>query len=207
MRCLKMKSFVFISPEEHFAEVVKEAFDHRQVKSQPHIQAYLVQLLKFYLDSRNLHGPVFEESSENPPETFAEMYLQAINAETTKKKELMRAVAERTLYLTGFFSDSFQRKIVDIDYYVEIGSAAYSNLSSWTKQDTLATVYATFSKRFQDYVEVLNYVSEKSQIQADQNVLRLYDRYLRTGSDLAREKLTELGVVTLPKEQLKLSKA
>lgn len=202
-----MKSFVFISPEEHFTEVVKEACVQRHVKTQPHVEAYLVQLLKFYLDSRNLHGPVIEEDSNKTPQTFAEMYLQAINSEMTKKKELMRAVAERSLYLTGFFSDSFQRKLVDIDYYVEIGSAAYLNLSSWTKQDTLAAVYSTFSKRFQDYVEVLNYVSEKSQIQADQNVLRLYDRYLRTGSDLAREKLTELGVVTVPKEQLKLSKA
>ncbi len=203
-----MKSFVFISPEEHFTEVVKEACEQRKVKSRPHIESYLVQLLKYYLDSRNLHGPVIEEGSfEKPPQTFAEMYLHAINSENTKKKELMRAVAERSLYLTGFFSDSFQRKIVDIDYYVEIGSAAYSNLSSWTKEDTMAIVYKTFSKRFYDYVEVLNYVSEKAQIQADQNVLRLYDRYLRTGSDLAREKLTELGVVTLPKEQLKLSKA
>lgn len=202
-----MKSFVFISPEEHFTEVVKEACVQRHVKSQPHIEAYLVQLLKYYLDSRNLHGPVMEENSEKPVQTFAEMYLQAINSEMTKKKELMRAVADRSLYLTGFFSDSFQRKIVDIDYYVELGSAAYSNLSSWTKQDSLAAVYSTISKRFHDYVEVLNYVSEKAQIQGDQNVLRLYDRYLRTGSDLAREKLTELGVVTLPKEQLKLSKA
>ena len=39
------------------------------------------------------------------------------------------------------------------------------------------------------------------------DVLRLYDRYLRTGSQLAREKLNELGVLTLPKEQLKQSKA
>lgn len=119
----------------------------------------------------------------------------------------MRIVGDRALYLTGFFSDSFQRKIVDIDYYVEIGAAAYSNLSSLTRQDTLASVYTTFSKRFPEFVEVLNYISEKSLVQGDQNVLRLYDRYLRTGSDLAREKLTELGVVTLPKEQLKLSKA
>ena len=68
-------------------------------------------------------------------------------------------------------------------------------------------VFTTFSKRFNDFVDVLNYVSEKSQIQSDSNVLKLYDRYLRTGSELAREKLNELGVVTLPKEQLKISKA
>ncbi len=202
-----MKSFVFISAEEHFSEVVKEACAHRHVKTQPHIEAYLVQLLKYYLDPRNLHGSLIEDSAEKPPETFAEMYLQAINSEMTKKKELMRSLADKALYLTGIFSDSLQRKVVDLDYYVEIGSAAYSNLHSWTRQDTLATVYSTFSKRFQEYVEVLNYISEKSTVQSDQNVLRLYDRYLRTGSDLAREKLTELGVVTVPKEQLKLSKA
>ena len=202
-----MKSFVFISPEEHFSEVVKEACAQRHVKTQPQIEVYLVQLLKHYLDSRNLHHSIEQDSTEKPVETFAEMYLQAMNAETTKKKEMMRTLADKSLYLTGFFSDYFQRKIVDMDYYVEIGSAAYHNLSSWTKEDTLSIVYSTFSKRFHEYVEVLNYISEKSLIQSDQNVLRLYDRYLRTGSDLAREKLTELGVITLPKEQLKLSKA
>lgn len=203
-----MKSFVFISPEEHFSEVVKEACLYKNIKSEPYVDAYLVQLLKFYLDSKNLHRTQFDDSNEKPPETFAEMYLLAINEnETTKKKELMRSVADKSLYLTGFFADSFHRKTVDIDYYVEIGSAAYSNLSSWTKEDSLSYIFSIFSKRFNDYVDVLNYVSEKSQIQSDQNILRLYDRYLRTGSDLAREKLSELGVTTLPKEQLKLLKA
>ena len=185
-----MKSFVFISPEEHFTEVVKEACAQRHVKTQPQIEAYLVQLLKYYLDSKNLHQSAPNESGESPPQTFAEMYLKAINSESTKKKELMRTLADRSLYLTGFFSEHFQRKIVDMDYYVEIGSAAYQNLSTWTREDTLSAVYSTFSKRFQEYVEVLNYISEKSLVQSDQNVLRLYDRYLRTGSDLAREKLT-----------------
>jgi hypothetical protein len=116
-------------------------------------------------------------------------------------------VADRSRYLTGFFGDSFQRKTVDIEYYADIGSAAYSNLYTWCKEDGLSNVYKTFSRRFMDFVEVLNYISEKSLVNADQNVLRLYERYLRTGSQLAREKLNELGVVTLPKEQLKLSKA
>jgi hypothetical protein len=202
-----MKSFVFLTPEEHFSEVVKEACEQRQIKTQPVVEVYLVQLLRFYLDSKNFHRPLQEDGKEKPVETFAEMYLQAMNADSIKKKEMMRAVADRSLYLTGFFADSLQRKIVDIDYYVDIGSAAYSNLYAWTKEDSLSHVYETFSKRFTDFVEVLNYISEKSLIQSDQNVLTLYDRYLRTGSEMAREKLTELGVVTLTKEQLKQSKA
>ncbi len=202
-----MKSFVFISPEEHFSEVVHEACLERHVKAHPQIEAYLVQILKYYLISKNFHQPMQEDSTEKPPDTFAEMYLTAMNSETIRKKELMRTVADRALYLTGFFAASLQKKVVDIDYYKEIGSAAYYNLAIWTKEDALSSIFTTFSKRFTDFVTVLNYVSEKSQVQADANVIQLYDRYLRTGSELAREKLTELGVVTLPKEPLKVSKA
>lgn len=193
-----MKSFVFLTPEQHFSEVVKEACKNRQVKTQPDVEIYLVQLLRHYVDSSNLH---------KHRDTFAELYLKAMNSENHEKKELMRVVADRSLYLTGFFADSLHRKIVDIDYYADIGAAAYSNLHAWTRETPLAGVYQTFSKRFMEFVEVLNYISEKSTVQADQDVLRLYDRYLRTGSELAREKLNELGVVTVPKEQLKQTKA
>ena len=202
-----MKSFVFITPEEHFSEVVHEACAQRQVKTHPQIEAYLVQVLKHYVISNNFHHPLQNEAEEKIPDTFAEMYLLALNSETTKKKELMRTVAERSLYLTGFFAESLSKKVVDLEYYTQIGSAAYSNLAAWTREDALATVFNVVSRRFTDFVYVLNYVSEKSLIQSNPDVLKLYDRYLRTGSELAREKLTELGVVTLPKEQLKLSKA
>lgn len=202
-----MRSVVLISPEEHFTELVKEACQHRQVKTPPDVEVYLVKLLNHYLQTRNLHQPKTEDLTEKQPDTFAEMYLQAMNTEGIKRNELMRIVADKSLYLTGFFADSFHRKIVDIDYYVEIGSAAYSNLSHWTRQDSMSELFETFSKRFTEFVEVLNYISEKSIVQSDENVLRLYDRYLRTGSDLAREKLNQMGVVTIPKEQLKLLKA
>jgi len=204
-----MSAFLFISPEQHFSEALKEALEQRKVKSYPHLETYLVHMLKHYLDSRNLFRPhsTHGENNENPPETLAEMYLIAMNSENTRKKEIMKTLADRSLYLAGFFGDSLQKKLVDIDYYSEMGSAAYFNLATWTKEDHLSEVYKTFSKRFIEFVEVLSYMSEKSAVQADQNVLRLYDLYLKTGSEMAREKLNQLGIATLPKEQLKLNKA
>ena len=135
------------------------------------------------------------------------MYLVAMNSDAPKNREIMKILADLTLYLTGFFGNSLQRKIVDIDYYTNIGSAAYHNLAVWTKEDTVASIYKTFSSRFMDFVEVLSYISEKSSVQTDQNVLRLYERYIKTGSELAREKLTAMGIATLPKDQLKINKA
>lgn len=204
-----MSAFLFISPEQHFSEALKEALEQRKVKSFPHLETYLIHMLKHYLDSRNLFTPhsTHGENNENPPETLAEMYLIAMNSENARKKEIMKTLADRSLYLAGFFGDSLQKKLVDIDYYSEMGSAAYFNLSTWTKEDHLSEVYKTFSKRFVEFVEVLSYMSEKSAVQADQNVLRLYDLYLKTGSEMAREKLNQLGIVTLSKEQLKLNKA
>jgi hypothetical protein len=67
-------------------------------------------------------------------------------------------------------------------------------------------VYSTFSKKFIDYADLLSYISDKSALQSEQNILKLYERYVKTGSDLARDKLAELGVVTDSKEQLKIKK-
>lgn len=200
-------SFLLMSPEQHFTEVLQEACKQRKIKSFPLLDTYLVHLLKHYLDSKNLFSPFQVDSAEKPPQTFAEMYLVAMNSEAPRNREIMKILADRTLYLTGFFGDSLHRKIVDIDYYTDIGSAAYHNLAVWTKEDTVASIYKTFSSRFVDFVEVLSYISEKSSVQTDQNVLRLYERYIKTGSELAREKLTALGISTLPKDQLKINKA
>ncbi len=204
-------SFLFITPEQHFSEVLKEACEQRKVKTFPLVETYLIHLLKHYLDSKNLFTPFQNDGTEaqpqNQPQTLAEMYLLAMNSEAPKNREIMKVLADRSLYVSGFFGDSLQSKLVDIDYYAEMGSQAYANLAVWTKEDTVAQIYKTFSKRFLDFVEVLNYISEKSSIQTDQNVLRLYERYIRTGSEMAREKLTELGIVTIPKDQLKINKA
>lgn len=200
------KNVLLISPEQHFAELLKEACEYRKFKILPSSETYILNLLNYYIDSRNLFSPIHDESMEQPPNTFAELYLTALNAEDPKNKAYMKILADKALYLSGFFGDSLQKKSVDLDYYMGIGASAYSNLASWTKEETTANVYQNFSRKFTDFAELLNYISDKSALQSEQDILKLYERYMKTGSDLAREKLIELGVVTLPKEQLKLKK-
>lgn len=201
-----MSSFLLISPDQHFSEVLKEAYVERRLKTDPHVDVYLIQLLKHYLNSKNLFKPFQEDSAERPPQTLAEMYLIGMNAPAPKNKEFMKVLADRALYMSGFFGDSLQKKLIDVDYYMEMGSAAYTNLSRWTKDDQVASTYRIFSENFSEFVHVLNYVSEKSAIKGDQDILRLYERYVRTGSEIARERLNELGVVTLPADVTKISK-
>ncbi len=198
------KSDILLSADGYFAELVKEGMEFRKIHSDPNVEVYLISLLHHYLDARNL----FEQTNENGvrvPKTLAELYLVAQNSEPTVRFELLKKLGDRSLYISGFFADSLQRKIVDVDYYAEMGGVAYGALAD-SAQDSIAHVYRMFSKRFVDFVDVLSYISQSGQVRGDQNILRLYDRYIKTGSELAREKLIENGIVALPRDQMKSTK-
>lgn len=198
---------LFVSPDDFFKESVRKAFAERKVEAYPHVETYLIKLLQHFLDARNFFdAEATDEFGQRKPKTLAELYLIATNSEHAKKIELLKKLADQSLYMSGFFGDSFDRKIIDVDYYAEMGGAAYRTLADCTREDTMAKVYGTFSQKFVQFMDVLAYISQNSFIQSNQSVLRLYDRYLRTGSELAREKLVEIGVFTLPLDQAKLTR-
>lgn len=198
---------LFVSPEGYFQELVQKGLNQRKIQTFPLVETYLVNLLQYYLDARNLfESEYIDESGQRAPQTLAEMFLLAQSADSFARMEMLRKLGDRTLYISGFFGDSLSRKIVDIDYYADIGGAAYASLARYTREDTMARVYGAISERFLDFVDVLTYISHQSLVKSDQSILRLYERYMRTGSELAREKLAEMGVVTVPQDQVKLGK-
>ncbi|MCB0370524.1 MAG: hypothetical protein KDD45_14145, partial [Bdellovibrionales bacterium] len=73
------------------------------------------------------------------------------------------------------------------------------------KNDPLRRVYGIFSRQFAEFVDTLAYISQKSMVSNNQSVLRLYDKYLKTGSEVAKEKLVEMGIVTVPIDKKNLN--
>lgn len=200
-----MEKLVLVSAKEYFSTLIEEAVEKQKIKSPPQVQQYLVNLLDYYLDARNFHEELGEDGKPAPT-TMAELYLTAQNVDHFKRQEILKKLGDRSLYVSGFFTDSLNRKIVDVDYYADIGGIAYGELASSVKEDTAIHVYSLFSKRFLEFADVLSYVSQKSNLTSNENVLRLYERYIKTGSEWAREMLLEAGVVTLPQAELKKSK-
>ena len=96
-----------------------------------------------------------------------------------------------------FFGDSLNRKVVDIDYYADIGKIAYGSLAAHINEDLVARIYDEFSHRFLDYVDVLTVISQGALIQSKEDALRLYDKYISTGSNLAKKQLIEMGLFNL----------
>ena len=96
--------------------------------------------------------------------------------------------------MSGFFSDSLKRKLVDVDYYATIGGFAYSALSRY-ESDTFSPVFAELAENFAAFVDVLTEVSERTSCTSNSDLLRLYEKWLKTGSPRSGQLLVEQGVV------------
>jgi hypothetical protein len=77
-----------------------------------------------------------------------------------------------------------------------MGGSAYQSLSHVVKDDEYRQLYWELSTKFLGFVDVLTYISTKSLLNDNQNLLRLYERYVKTGSGLARDQLLEKGIIT-----------
>ncbi len=183
-----------VTPIEHFKDLVKGAIRHQKVKTNEMVEYYLSTLLEGFILSENLGT-----------EPLAIAYMKAIGAGSARQAHLMKQLGDISLFTSGFFSDSFKRKIIDIDYYMLMGAASYGRLASLHNEGADSTVPSLFSElsaKFKLFVDVLTEVSEKSRLTSSRDILRLYERWLRTNSPHAESLLRGIGI-----EPLKISTA
>lgn len=179
------KVCVLESSRNYFSEAVSRAAERRKTGLSPEVSQYLVHLLESHLVAANLSLNTM----------LSEALLKAHLAEKSIRIEMLKKLGDTSLYISGFFGDSLRRKIIDIDYYADIGGAAYGNLAHEVQDENQAQVYDEFSRRFLDYVDLLTYISQDALVQSNQDLLRLYERYVLTGSELAKDQLIEKGLL------------
>jgi hypothetical protein len=80
---------------------------------------------------------------------------------------------------------------------VALGAYAYYALSE-EEDDDLRPAFAELGRRVVSFVDVLAEVSERSALMSNNDLLRLYEKWLRTGSRRDGELLAERGIVPNP---------
>jgi hypothetical protein len=173
------------SAVEYFKQLVDEALVHQHIAAQELTAFYVVQLLAGYLQQRE---------GEGSSEPLALKLARALDASGFEQRTTLRQIGDTSLFVSGFFSDSLRRKVVDVDYYVNIGGYAYNALSR-QETDALSPVFAELAKKFGGFVDVLSEVSERSACSSNSDLLRLYEKWLKTGSAHSGQLLIERGVV------------
>ncbi len=188
------KLTLVVQPQDYFRELVCEAMNKQKVAAAPETEFYLVNLLNQFMMADRLYPRDSEGNRREEP--LALMLKEALDSrEVEAQRALFRQVGDVSLYLAGFFQDSLSRKVVDVDYYIGMGGVAYQHVAARVGDAPLQSLYGELSHKFSCFVDVLAEVGEKTQPKGEQDILRLYDLWLRTKSDRAAKKLQEAGIV------------
>ncbi len=181
---------------EFFRDSVHDALVRQQVGVDDHTEHYVVNLLTMFARSEALFEPTPDGPRLKP---LALMLADAASAASSEQqRRALQRLGDVSLFVAGFLSHGFARKLVDVDYHIAMGGQAYGTLAEHcgpgVRGRALAGVFAEMAAKFQRLVDALNDVSEMSWRNTDRDVLRLYEVWLRTGSPRAHALLQELGV-------------
>jgi hypothetical protein len=169
---------------EYFKELVDGALARQGIVAGELTAFYVVQLLTGFMQRRAAHDA----------EPLALKLARALESGGSEQRASLKEIGDVSLFISGFFADSLRRKLVDVDYYVSIGGCAY-NVLRRQETDTFSPVFAELADNFVSFVDVLSEVSERSACASNMDLLRLYERWLKTGSARSGHLLVERGVV------------
>ncbi len=184
------------SIESFFQGLVHDAVDHQNLEASAETVCYLVNLLAGFTNSEVL----FEHTPDGPMiRPLAQLYGDALEAPTTEQRNhALKRLGDVALFISGIFSDSLNRKVVDVDYYIAMGGNAYGHLSSTSRRhgrwQAFSDMFGELGAKFPLFVDVLNEVGDRTNLRNDSDILRLYEVWQRTGSRYAERQLHRLGI-------------
>jgi len=177
---------------QFFEKVVHESLHACRVEARAGTETYLVTLLEDFVKP--------QRPFERPISLLLDEALSEKNA--GERFEKLRALGDGVLFAAGFFSECFERRGVDAKFVCAVGARAYGGVSEMLFGAELARemdVFGELSTKFDAFVLVISDVAEQTMSGprhyiSGQDVLRIYERWLKTGSERLAEALGEHGL-------------
>ena len=176
---------------EFFRESLDATLHKRRLEVCGETETYLVNLLAEYSRVDALYVP--DELGRPQDEPLAFILKKAVESSGVERQRHLKRMGDTALYVSGFFGDSLERRAVDADYYAAMGGRAYESLASVARMP-VSQVFAELAAKFLRIADVLTEMSERACLSSDAGLLRLYERYVRTGSDRLRDVLKDRGL-------------
>jgi hypothetical protein len=176
------------APAEYFKELVESALARQHLQAGDLTEFYLVNLLCQFV------RPDAANRFAGDGEPLAFQLGRALKTGGSEQRARLRSLGDFSLFMSGFFPDSFNRGTVDVDYYVSMGEYAYGSLSR-RDEDAFAEVFGELARNFVGFMDVLGDVSERTAVTSSSDLLRLYEKWMRTGSARDGQKLIDRGIL------------
>lgn len=186
----------------YFQEVLSDAIRDRRVEATDAASSYLVGLLCDYAHPSEESGSTFSR-----PLTF--QLRDALEADGPERFRRLRGLGDHVLYAIGFFRSHIEGRGADRGYVVTVGSTAYREAAVMMRlrsprrkeSDGAAAppdVLSELAAKFDRFAEVLADVAERTLAcgaRDERSVIKLYERWLKTGSSRLAEQLGSHGIL------------
>lgn len=146
-------------------EVIKNAEDRCSITLNEELEAYLISLLIRYTDK-----------PEVAQQIFAKAFLSALQQGVKQRALSLQTVGDQCLLYAGLFPRHAEKRTVKITYFVDLGRAAYSNISNTTND-----LYWSLALQFVVLTDVLQSIRQPS----DLLPLEAYEQWSQLGSKRA----------------------
>ncbi len=136
----KAKNIVFGKSLQSYFYSVLEEINNQIISPLPQeIIFYSSDVLDEYSDASKFDG-----------KPLGITFLEASNLNKSSKIRKLKEVGDKSLLLSSFYSESINRKIVNKQYYMNLGKTAYKKLNSLTPDHyDVPSFYENLSNRFE----------------------------------------------------------
>lgn len=178
--------------QEYFRTSIDEVIAGQGVDIDPHATHYVVNMMTLFSRSEYF----YEDSDENYGlRPLALMLADAADSPSPEhRNQTLKRIGDVALFVAGFFTDGLRAKAVDVDYYMHMGQNAYGSLSEEVRGTrhgkAFADIYLELALKFRLLMDVLSEVRGSG----DQDLVRTFEVWRKTGSQRAERMLRQQGV-------------
>ena len=192
-----MSASIAVAPSmtQFFHGVVNDALRARHVEASTEASGYLVNILCEYA-----HPGEEAHSTFSEPLTF--LLRDALEANGQERLRRLRALGDGVLYAIGFFGEHLTQRGADRRYIEQVGATAYQHAAAMMRlrlaQRGEPSIFSELSQNFERFAKVLGDVAEETigaMVRDSQSLVRVYERWLRTGSSRLAGELGMHGIV------------
>lgn len=180
--------------ETFFHDVVDDAMRKKHIEATQAAEYYLVSLLTDYARP-DAHAT---EAFERPLTLLLD---EAMHAPGQERFERLRVLGDGVLYVSGFFAPHLETRGVEVRYVTQLGARAYDGAGRMLRSssgDAAPDLFFELAHNFERFTELLKAVAERLSLAAAPSslgLLKLYERWLKTGSEDLGSELLERGVL------------
>lgn len=186
-----------------FDDAVKDAIRARGIDVTDAASRYIVGVLTDYARPDSRAEAALDKS-------LTLLLDEALNVmEPGERFERLRSLGDGVLYACGFFPDHFEARGVEQAYVMGIGSRAYDGAGSILKVGSSTSleaqaegidIFGELAGKFAGVVALVRDVAEGCIARGtagSAGVVKLYERWLRTGSSRLADALSEKGIAPM----------